>query len=271
MSKHVHPTDFRLAKGVKFSSTEKYSIETNSREYANTVLLSKTIEDFIRDFFFRAGYLINDLQIKNLHPYVIISGSAFNASLYETLPHKTSKRKNVHSLSKEDLQFLGSALSKFINGIKNYKVFIKWDICFSQIEKAQLLSEKKKLQSSLRNAQRFPFFYTSLDVFLLATQGPSAELIACFLAKTLENTSNHQVLLDFTNQLFVEVSKLKSNKLKASLIKVKGRINGSDRAVTFKKRHGSIPLNTLAAPIYFASQEAKTKFGTLNIKIYLRY
>ena len=52
-------------------------------------------------------------------------------------------------------------------------------------------------------------------------------------------------------------------------IAVSGRLNGADIARREKKAIGSIPLHTLRADIDFATDVAKTSFGTIGVKVWI--
>lgn len=50
---------------------------------------------------------------------------------------------------------------------------------------------------------------------------------------------------------------------------VSGRLNGADIARSEKKHVGTIPLHTLRANIDFASDVAKTSYGTIGVKVWI--
>jgi len=66
-------------------------------------------------------------------------------------------------------------------------------------------------------------------------------------------------------------SDAKGEKVKGILVKVKGRINGSDRSRTSSYRYGSIPLHTIEAAIDYGFAFTKSSYGVSSIKVWLFY
>ena len=57
--------------------------------------------------------------------------------------------------------------------------------------------------------------------------------------------------------------------VKGIKIQVSGRLNGAEIARSEWIREGRVPLQTLRADIDYATQEAKTIYGILGIKVWL--
>lgn len=69
--------------------------------------------------------------------------------------------------------------------------------------------------------------------------------------------------------LNMSVERTMSAGAKGVRIVVSGRLNGADIARREKKVVGSIPLHTLRADIDFATDVAKTSFGTIGVKVWV--
>jgi hypothetical protein len=147
------------------------------------------------------------------------------------------------------------------------------------------------LSKALKNYRKEFFFKNGLTVLALFFLRPNATLLAKYMALTLDDLPKGQTFIDFIgyglgalfqNQQTFEGSTQQENvknlptllmgeraKIKGILVKVKGRINGSDRSRIATYRFGSIPLHTIKAAIDYSFTFTKCSYGVSSIKVWL--
>jgi hypothetical protein len=142
------------------------------------------------------------------------------------------------------------------------------------------------LATSLKSYNKEFFFKNGIAILTLTFLHPKASLLAKFMGAVMEDLPKGQMVIDFIGQGLgalrgANLSPRMGNEkgpvgganpfpLKGSLVKVKGRINGSERSRTSAFRYGSIPLHTIDAYIDYGFATTHTSYGASSIKVWLK-
>ncbi len=144
------------------------------------------------------------------------------------------------------------------------------------------LSDKDKFQSrtfinqakvSLLN-KSFLGANNLFNVGLLCNSWPCAKLfvnISCYFFRVIVN---HQILLNFIDQLFSFLFSIKQSSFTGLRLEVKGRVNFSDKTQLRIISYGSLPLQTVTFDsgfLDFWSSHSITSYGTFGLKSYFSY
>jgi small subunit ribosomal protein S3 len=118
-----------------------------------------------------------------------------------------------------------------------------------------LLTNIKKLVSSNRQV--------TINVFEVEKVDLDASLLADLVAEQLEKR------IAFRRAIREALQRAQKQNVNGIKIQVSGRLNGAEIARSEWIREGRVPLQTLRADIDYATQEAKTIYGILGIKVWL--
>jgi len=91
----------------------------------------------------------------------------------------------------------------------------------------------------------------------------SAELIAQEIVHQIERRRHPKRVMS------VEAEKVMSRGAKGVKIEVRGRVGGGEFARVERITRGSVPLQTIRALVDYAQKEARTKYGTLGVKVWI--
>jgi len=118
-----------------------------------------------------------------------------------------------------------------------------------------LLTNIKKLVPSNRQV--------TINVFEVEKVDLDASLLADLVAEQLEKR------IAFRRAIREALQRAQKQNVNGIKIQVSGRLNGAEIARSEWIREGRVPLQTLRADIDYATQEAKTIYGILGIKVWL--
>jgi small subunit ribosomal protein S3 len=118
-----------------------------------------------------------------------------------------------------------------------------------------LLTNVKKLVPSNRQV--------TINVFEVEKVDLDASLLADLVAEQLEKR------IAFRRAIREALQRAQKQNVNGIKIQVSGRLNGAEIARSEWIREGRVPLQTLRADIDYATQEAKTIYGILGIKVWL--
>jgi small subunit ribosomal protein S3 len=118
-----------------------------------------------------------------------------------------------------------------------------------------LLTNVKKLVPANRQV--------TINVFEVEKVDLDASLLADLVAEQLEKR------IAFRRAIREALQRAQKQNVNGIKIQVSGRLNGAEIARSEWIREGRVPLQTLRADIDYATQEAKTIYGILGIKVWL--
>lgn len=125
------------------------------------------------------------------------------------------------------------------------------------------------------NYKRYRFGSSVLvNVGFLSNYWPCASLFSSLFCHFFKRTSDHNKILDFTNQLFLFLFSIKNSRFKGLRLEIKGRINSADRSQKRVISQGSLPLQSLSTDSFFLSYgfaESKTSYGVFGIRVFFSY
>lgn len=105
---------------------------------------------------------------------------------------------------------------------------------------------------------------TSIDIREVKNPWESAPLTAQWIVQQLEKRMPHRRVLKQT------LGKVMANKgIEGARIEVAGRLGGSDMKRRERVEDGRLPRQTIRARIDYSLREAKTKYGTIGVKVWL--
>jgi small subunit ribosomal protein S3 len=103
----------------------------------------------------------------------------------------------------------------------------------------------------------------TINVFEVEKVDLNASLLADLVAEQLEKR------IAFRRAIREALQRAQKQNVNGIKIQVSGRLNGAEMARSEWIREGRVPLQTLRADIDYATQEAKTIYGILGIKVWL--
>jgi small subunit ribosomal protein S3 len=103
----------------------------------------------------------------------------------------------------------------------------------------------------------------TINVFEVEKVDLNASLLADLVAEQLEKR------IAFRRAIREALQRAQKQNVNGIKIQVSGRLNGAEIARSEWIREGRVPLQTLRADIDYATQEAKTIYGILGIKVWL--
>jgi hypothetical protein len=94
----------------------------------------------------------------------------------------------------------------------------------------------------------------------------SAQFLADHIAQKIEG---RQSLVQCINQILRNRRPQQTAKVRGLRISCKGRINGAEKAKVVTKRFGQTPTQTFSTNLDYGTQEVRTKYGVLGIKVWI--
>lgn len=281
------------------------------------------IEGIVEEFFKKSGYIVTRLFINRNFKELQISVEIFQPLESLSFQKNTLGNKETFGFAK-NLDLEVDVLTKFLENFVSSKVIIIREILtFSKATNPAMLQDFSGnrlghptygvltkngktlpiesnaariafniLSKALKNYRKEFFFTNGLTILALTFLRPNADLLAKYMALTMEDLPKGQTFIDFIGQglgalfqyqqskssegiaLGEDSEKFKDStirekaKIKGILVKVKGRINGSDRSRTSTYRFGSIPLHTIKAAIDYGYSFTKSSYGVSSIKVW---
>jgi hypothetical protein len=156
-------------------------------------------------------------------------------------------------------------------------------ILFSKPTKVFMVNLNQKLDlhtSSSRSAftdsfKRYRFGSAALvNVGILGNYWPCAALFSSLFCYFFKRTSDHNKILDFTNQLFLFLFSIPNSRFKGLRLEIKGRVNSADRSQKRVISHGSLPLqsfDTQKVYLSYGFSESKTSYGVFGVRVFFSY
>lgn len=293
MGQKVHPLGFR--RGIPSHSEKNYLSQGEDffdrrdphrlrphfdrSHLGNRYSQSLVLEKYAKEIFEKSGYLINSQKIhqkqESFDIYLDLYLRRGTSSQWGSeemrekgqLPRKLNwspRPLSWHSLKEEDLSFYGKFFEKYLT--KNLP--LKWHIRQLKGENPKI---RERLSENLGRYTKYPFFNDAINILQILSQEPASPILASFIAKELEESPRHNLFIDFLSEGLDLITLQKDSNLCGVLIQIKGRASGSDRTKRVQYRKGSLPLQSMAAPIDFGFSETLTSYGRSSIKVWLKY
>lgn len=252
-----------------------YFIWTNFENYT----LHYKARNYILNFFYKKGLLINDLTAKKDNDTLYIDLSFIvskSSNIYIKKFRKLVKKKKFLKKRKKVnlLQNFLKTLSKIYNVKKIYFKAKRLDtkINIKLLNLLLIKGQKLGLTKQLRNKYIKDLLITL--TLLLQNSNTKAYLITYILAKhfTWIPKKQHKRFFIFLRDLFKVVYNLdrqKNNHLLGIKLLVSGKISGKTQASNFRSIVGSVFNQTISKNVDYASHTSFSKLGTFGWKIWI--
>lgn len=261
--------------------TSPLSIRPNNRyliwtDFSNYTLHYK-IRNYILNFFYKKGLLVNELSIKKDNDvlyidlsFIVSKSSNIYIKRFRKLIKKKKKRKKANNL----LQNFLKTLSKIYNVKKIYFKTTRLDnkINIKLLNLLLIKGQKLGLNKQLRNI----YIKDLLITLTLLLQDPTTKsnLITYILAKhfTWMPKRQHKRFFIFLRDLFkivYNLDKQKNNNLLGIKLLVSGKISGKTQASNFRSIAGSVFNQTISKNIDYSSHTSFNKLGTFGWKLWI--
>lgn len=133
-----------------------------------------------------------------------------------------------------------------------------------------------KFRAVFARWSRRDYFLPTVSIVLLALMRGSAALLVNYLHRLLKVAKTHSSILylvSFALKYFLQESDqvdrvLASSPCAGARLEVIGKIDGQDRAKTFRVQVGAIPTSTLSAPLDCEYAVCGTRYGVLAINVW---
>lgn len=106
-----------------------------------------------------------------------------------------------------------------------------------------------------------------LNLNLNIVEVPNPSLSAGIIAQSM--VADLERRMPFRRVLKQHLGRIEKAGARGARLQVKGRLNGAEIARTEKVSWGSVPLHNLRADVSYASQFARTIFGTIGVKVWI--
>lgn len=274
MGQKVNCTALRLGLQSKYWKSNWW---TSSKEnYGFLLFEDNKIRKLIDGFFRKHGFFTTDIKILRDHKTIKISTKIY--LINNDTEIDLDFQKNCYKNLKNNLTF---GLKTNINLkiellptsgliIKNFDENLIYDEKLSRFLERSVRKLSRK--DSFRMFKRNPLYRKTIEIILLSIASPGGSiLLAKYLAYCLENTRRHGIVISFIQRLFQSLSKEGFLNIEGLYIKIRGRINGSDRRKQRKLNIGALPLQKMTALIDYNLQESFTVYGVFGVKVWICY
>jgi len=274
MGQKAHPTGLRLGISNNWSSKWNFDPKQNKNSsYREMLQLDLEIQRVIGQIFKSSKAFLAKVAIHkspNLNVYDIYI-SAFLPQ--ERHAFKTSKLKH-----KFYTQINSEVFKRILQGVKNnlkskypsFKFNIHAVLLDQKDSQKQHSRNSIQLQATreLRFIARKPWFNTLLAILLNLFKTKNPQVLASFIARNLEKTRFQRAIFQGVSQT-VKFIFAKDDALKGIRIQIKGRLNKSKRTQKYVIQCGQVPSQTLTVPVFYATDEANTFYGSMGVKIWI--
>lgn len=216
-------------------------------------------------------YTHEDIQIRDYFDKVCYNLGLIpaNVEIYRFYDNDNNKRlhinvKSFRSFEMKSDSILGAGLY-FKNNpkhIKNFENFIKSFNYFENIFKKDIINISNNSYDN---------YTISFKINKHLNWNKSANLIAKFIGSRFKQNNNFKQILNKVINYIIKTHPTFNN-IKGIKIEGLGRLNKRmPRATKISQTWGSIPLNTIDDNIDFATEAVNTKYGVINIKVWISY
>lgn len=273
MGQKTHPLGIRLAaieNKVAFKKIGVFTSKTFFYNFYNHAFVNKKIvgekltnsvlvERFVISWLLKLNTFSNRiLLVENSSHFFII------VEFYMLESHKIN-----FNVFKKQLRMIQKHLEIKLLANKPVKLFL---VNLNQ----KLESFKPQVNTIFRDTfKRYKFGSTALvNAGFLGNYWPCANLFSSLFCYFFKRSSEHNKILDFTNQLFLFLFSIKQSKFKGLRLEIKGRVSSSDRSQRRVLSHGSLPLQSFSANSFYLSygfSESKTSYGVFGVRVFFSY
>jgi|TARA_B110000240_G_C13513559_1_gene461657 hypothetical protein len=276
MSQKINASFFR--RSLKTSEWNFKCTELNKEESSLLLYKNININAYIHRIFELHGFFLMTCKFEYSGSSVLVNLSFLEHLIYDKKVSSYIEKKSISSKKDSVTKLVNLYLIPVLNNYfyKKVSVFIKVNDLGKDFENSILRSKPYKIEHK-NIMKRFKFFrnYDKSDelikiAFVTVMNKKSSKLLAKTISYLITNQKRrHSNILSFVKKLFDILIPLKLSNISGLRLVVAGRLNGFPRAKKRLLKIGSLPLQSLNAPIDYSETVAYTPNGTFGIKVWV--
>lgn len=276
MSQKINASFFR--RSLKTSEWNFKCTELNKEESSLLLYKNININAYIHRIFELHGFFLMTCKFEYSGSSIIVNLSFLEHLIYDKKVSSYTEKKSISSKKDSVTKLVNLYLIPVLNNYfyKKVSVFIKVNDLGKDFENSILRSKSYKIEHK-NIMKRLKFFrnYDKSDelikiAFVTVMNKKSSKLLAKTISYLITNQKRrHSNILSFVKKLFDILIPLKLSNISGLRLVVAGRLNGFPRAKKRLLKIGSLPLQSLNAPIDYSETVAYTPNGTFGIKVWV--
>jgi len=278
MGQKANPISLQV--GTKTGWTSEFS-EKTTRDTGVIHHNTKELSFFIAQFFAKQGFQTQEFSVKYQENSLRIFVSLFSPIIEKKLKIKEkklsirNKRGEKHTFisgNKKNAQNCIKLLIKIISKFfyENTKIIVFVDYANKQFNiKGKKRKELKKNLVGLRRYKKQDFFQEGVQATLAVSKTlNSSTVFVKFLLKYLQTSKKINVLVKFLQKIFQFLIESPNYPITGIRLKIKGRINGANRARTRILVVGDVASHSVKTNLKYLSAHTQNRKGSLGVKMW---